>query len=130
MFRGEINEILNHPEVFPHISEGLPWPLDIRNLEQRDDILFLMTPLGGFIMRETAPGVLEAHVAFLPEGRGKHAIVCARVAIRACFDSGFRRIEGSVALENRAARLYCRLIGMHSAGISDGREHFIIERIH
>jgi len=124
----QVNRILNHPAVFPHVRVGLPWPIDAHELAAREDVILLMLPTGGFILIEEEPGILRAHVAFLPEVRGRAAIIAGKCAIESCFDAGFQGIIGRVPVANRACRRYCRLIGMRSAGVNDEVEVFVAER--
>lgn len=81
----------------------------------------LISDHGFFFLEPITPSVLEAHMAFSPEGRGKEALHAARAGLRYCFTAlDAFVVIGRIPVEDRPARLFTRMIGFRSAGI---REH-------
>ena len=116
----EINAIINHPEVFPHVSQGALWPLDVEPLMDGNNI-FIMADGGGFAFIYMEPGVYEGHYYFLPEFRGKYAITAAKECLNWLAKREITLI-GRTPLKNKSARLFNKLIGMKRVGISDDVE--------
>lgn len=76
---------------------------------------------GFFFLEPITPSVLEAHMAFSLAGRGRGALHAAREGLRYCFTAlNALVVFGRIPVEDRAARLFTRLIGLRSVGI---REH-------
>ena len=111
----EINCIINHPEVFRHVSQGALWPLDVEPLMDGNNI-FIMADGGGFAFIQVEADVYEGHYYFLPEFRGKYAINAAKE----CLNWLAKReitLLGRTPLKNKSARLFNKLIGMERVGI-------------
>lgn len=78
----------------------------------------LVSDHGGFFLEPITSSVLEAHMFYLPEGRGKEALHAARAGLGYAFDMlGASVIFGRIPVEDRAARLFTRIIGFRSDGI-------------
>lgn len=81
----------------------------------------LISPHGFFFLESIVPSVLEAHMAFSKAGRGKEALHAAREGLRYCFTAlNALVVIGRIPVEDKAARLFTRMIGFTSTGI---REH-------
>lgn len=78
----------------------------------------LLSEHGFFFLEPITASVLEAHMAFSPEGRGKEALHAARAGLRYCFTAlNALVVFGRIPVENTAARLFTRMIGFRSDGI-------------
>lgn len=78
----------------------------------------LVSPFGFFFLEPVTSSVLEAHMAYLKPGRGKECLHAARAGLRYAFENmGALVVFGRIPVENRAARLFTRLIGLKSDGI-------------
>jgi len=133
-----INAVCNHPEVLPTLGLGAG-PLDVTESIAEKRNIFLIGEHGGAMFHWSAPGVYDAHDFFLPEGRGKWAMVASRAMLDAIFDLyGARMVWAMTPVENRACRFFNRLLGFKSEGISFARllpgedpievETFVLER--
>ena len=116
----EINAIINHPEVYPHVAHGAAYPLDVAPLMDGDNI-FIMAEGGGFAFIHLAEDAYEGHYYFLPEFRGKYAIDTAKECLNWLAEHRMMLI-GRTPLENKSARLFNKLIGMKRVGISNDVE--------
>ena len=84
---GELcNLIVNHPDVFPLLSED-DNPIDLRPLAQnpRARLLVGVPPLGTYVAARILDGVWEFHAGVLPEGRGAWNVEFSEAAIRYMF---------------------------------------------
>lgn len=78
----------------------------------------LISRHGFFFLEPITPSVLEAHMAFTNKGRGKEALHAARAGLRYCFEQLKALVVfGRIPREDRAARLFTRMIGLKSDGI-------------
>lgn len=78
----------------------------------------LISPHGFFFLEPITPSVLEAHMAFAPEGRGAEALHAARAGLNYCFTVlNALVVFGRIPVEDKAARLFTRMIGFTSCGI-------------
>ncbi len=116
----EINCIINHPDVFPHVAYGALWPLDVEPLMDGKNI-FVMADGGGFAFIHVEDDIYEGHYYFLPEFRGKYAINAAKECLNWLAEREITLI-GRTPLKNKSARLFNKLIGMKRVGISDDVE--------
>jgi hypothetical protein len=132
------NEIANHPEVLPGLSLGIADSLDLAPLLADPRNILLMGDHGFALLLWSAPGVYDVHDAVLPEGRGKWAIAAGKLVLDYAFDAyGARMLWTSTPVENRASRMFNRILGFKSAGIhevpvpghpSRPMEYFTMER--
>ncbi len=118
----EVNAIINHPDVFPFVADGMPYPLNCAELMIGRNI-FLMCEGGGFCLVWQHDDVYEGHYYFLSDFRGRHAITEGRNALKWCGDRGISLI-GHTPLDNRQARFFNRQMGMRSIGKTDREELF------
>lgn len=80
----------------------------------------LVTDSGFFFLEPITSSVLEAHMAFYPEGRGKHALRAARQGLAYAFtELNALVVFGRIPVEDRAARLFTRMIGLKSDGVRE-----------
>lgn len=81
-------------------------------------VITLVSDHGFFFLEPITPSVFEAHMAFTNEGRGKEALHAARAGLRHCFEAlGALVVFGRIPVENKAARLFTRMIGLRSFAI-------------
>lgn len=83
-----VNEIVNHPSVFPWVCGPLEGPLDLSGPIESGDYIALIGEHGGFLFWRIAPGIFDAHSIVLPEGRGRWTIRAAKASLRWMFDEG------------------------------------------
>lgn len=78
----------------------------------------LLSEHGGFFLEPLTSSVFEAHMFFLPQGRGREALHAARHGIRHMFEvEGAKVIFGRIPFNDIAARRFTRLIGLRSDGV-------------
>lgn len=90
--------------------------VDVADFMQRATTL--ISAHGFFFLEPITSSVYEAHMAFSPEGRGWEALHAARAGLRHAFEMmGALVVFGRIPIEDRAARLFTRMIGLKSDGI-------------
>lgn len=78
----------------------------------------LLNEHGGFFLEPITSSVLEAHMFFEPEGRGKEALEAARTGLGYAFDMlGAAVVFGRIPVDDRPARIFTRIIGFRSDGV-------------
>lgn len=78
----------------------------------------LLSAHGGFFLEPITSAVLEAHMFYRKEGRGREALHAARTGLGYAFDMlGASVVFGRIPAEDRAARLFTRIIGFKSDGL-------------
>lgn len=78
----------------------------------------LISEHGFFFLEPVTSSILEAHMQFDKPGRGKEALHAARAGLRYAFDTlGALVVFGRIPVEDRAARLFTRMIGLRSEGV-------------
>ena len=113
-----VNAVFNHPAVFPTLSLGVEGPLDMSPLLESPRNLCFMGEHGGAILVWTGPGVYDAHDFILPEGRGRWAKIACRQILDLAFDTyGARMVWAQTPVENRACRMFNRILGFRSQGV-------------
>jgi hypothetical protein len=81
-------------------------------------VVTLISDHGFFFLETITPSVLEAHMAFTSEGRGKEALYAARAGLLYCFTAlNALVVFGRIPVEDKPARMFTRLIGLRSFGI-------------
>lgn len=114
----DINPIVNHPAVLPSLALGAFDEIDMQPLLDNQRNICLFGEFGGAILVWTGPGIYDAHDFILPEGRGKWAKSACRLMLQSVFDHyGARMIWAQTPVENRACRMFNRLLGFKSEGI-------------
>lgn len=112
------NEICNNHTVFPGLSMGTTEPIDLAPLLESNRNFLLLGEFGGALLIWTAPGVFDIHDFVLPEGRGKWAREAAQDVFAFAFNVlGARMIFATTPIENRASRMFNRILGFKSEGI-------------
>jgi hypothetical protein len=101
--------------------EDAPFVAGITGVDARDYMArshTLISRNGFFFLEPITSSVFEAHMAFLARGRGREALHAARAGLRFAFgDLGALVVFGRIPVEDRAARLFTRMIGLRSDGI-------------
>ena len=78
----------------------------------------ILSEHGGFFLEPITSAVLEAHMFYRAEGRGREALHAARSGLGYAFDMlGALVVFGRIPVADRAARLFTRFIGFRSDGI-------------
>lgn len=89
---------------------------DVRSYMSR--VTTLISKHGFFFLEPITSSVFEAHMAFMKPGRGSEALHAARAGLRYVFNElGALVVFGRIPVEDRAARLFTRMIGLKSDGI-------------
>lgn len=79
-----LNHVANHPDVRPWVGGG-SGALDLTPLVADQRNMLLMGQGGGVLFQFLDPGLYEAHTQFLPEARGKEAVLAVKDALRWMF---------------------------------------------
>jgi hypothetical protein len=109
---GDVNPILNHPQVLPLITIPGIETIDIAPLITDPRNVFLMAKGGciGFCIQE--PGLYEVHTNFLPEHRGRNAIRASLAAYRWMFThTDCMGLQTRVPAFNKVAAWFCTFVG-------------------
>lgn len=107
-----LNSILNHPEVFPLISDGSSDSIDMTPVMESPDVVALYGEHGGQVYQRLQPGLFEAHSAFRPEGRGEWALAATQQTLKWVFTrTEAVEIVTRVPAGNLAARALAKAIG-------------------
>jgi hypothetical protein len=128
------NAIANHPKVKPTISYTEEYADFTPLLDHPDQYVLLHDENGAASIFEwSAPDVWQGHSMFLPQARGRAGIESGKAMIAWMFDHGARMIWGQTPLDNRAARMFNRLIGAKPNGtgvhhVAGPVQYFIFER--
>lgn len=105
-----LNTVANDPTVRPWL--GGDGPINLAPLLADPTTLAIVTPHGGIIAVPLDEHRYEAHSLFLPEGRGREAIVATRAALDFLFStSAATELVTKVTTDNKAARGMARLMG-------------------
>lgn len=112
------NEICNDPSVLPTLSLGVFDSIDLAPLIANPRNHLLMGEFGGVLLIWTAPGVYDAHDFVLPDGRGKWARDVSQDVFAFVFDVLHARLLWTqTPVDNRASRMFNRILGFKSEGI-------------
>lgn len=110
------NVIANDPSVLPGVSLGLP-SVDLSTLIANPRNIFMLGEHGGAIFVWSGPGIYDAHDFFLPSGRGAWAKAASKLMLNSMFDQwGAEMIWAQTPVENRACRMFNRMLGFKSEG--------------
>lgn len=117
-----INEILNHPTIFPSITvPGIVGPIDATPLVMDTHNFWMLAPGGCIAFIRDEPGIYEVHTNFLPEYRGRNAIRASREAYRWMFiHTDCMILQTKVPEPNVAADLFCRIVGATMEFVRNG----------
>jgi hypothetical protein len=107
-----LNEIVNHPEVYPWVRGMQKGPLDLTQAFEHSGNVCLLGKYGGIFFHQILPAIYEAHTQILPEGRGAWALDC----VRACLLWLFTRTDAMEVMTrcpkgNIAAKALTKAIG-------------------
>ena len=109
-----LNEVANHPDVRPWITEDgdLTPRLDLQGLLDNVENVALVTAHGGFVGHAQGHGVYEVHSLFLREGRGPEAVEAMHRAMDFMFtQTDCVDLVTKVPSHNQAAATLARLAG-------------------
>ena len=112
----QVNAVVNHPDVRPHVGAPDAGDLDVAELIARPEHWFLMGDYGGFMLGWSAPDVREVHTFILPEGRGKWAADARQAMIDYARDHGTQMLWTKIAEGDRHVIRYARQGGMQFTG--------------
>lgn len=112
------NAVCNHPAVLSGLSLGIVDSIDLAPLLALNRNHLLMGEHGGAVLLWTSPGVYDVHDFVLPEGRGAWARDAAQDVFSYAFDVlAARTIWAQTPAENRASRMFNRILGFKSEGV-------------
>lgn len=109
----QINEVINHPSVYPWVRGLIDGPLDLSPaLADRGNVL-LMGKHGGILFDRHQSGLYEAHTSVLPEGRGAWCLEMVHAALHWMFTrTDCVEVTTRVPKGNLAARALTRAAGL------------------
>lgn len=114
------NAVCNHEAVLPGLSLGIFEQVDLTPLVRDPRNHLLMGDHGGALLIWSAPGVYDVHDFVLPVGRGKWARDAAQDVFAFVFDFlEARLLWTQTPVENRASRMFNRILGFQSGGVHD-----------
>ncbi len=109
--RALIESIAKHPEVLPHIADDNSPPLDVTPYLGEPNVALIVEG-GCFFGVWHGSGRVECHTCFLPEARGRTALVEGRKAIDFMFkQTNCFELVTRVPANNPAADWYARKMG-------------------
>lgn len=78
--------IINHPDVRPFVAfDTSIYPMSLEDIVQDTRHHLLMGDKGGFLFVQQEPEVYHLHTFFLPEGRGRYALLASHRAAEYMF---------------------------------------------
>lgn len=80
-----INEIVNHPSIYPVIRGHHTGPLDLSRITSNPDHICLVGEYGCVLFIKHQPGIYEFHTSTLESGRGQWMLDGAKFAFRWMF---------------------------------------------
>lgn len=105
-----LNEILNHPEVYPWVSGLADGPLDLTAVVDMPSTVMLKAETGAFLFVEKSPKVLEVHTQFFPGS--ENVLDAATEAAEYIFNqTNCKEIVTMVPRANKAARILAKAVG-------------------
>lgn len=134
----EINEVINHPEVFPWVKIDGMNHVDLTDLVNDRRNYLLMDEGGGFFFHRIEKGVYEVHTQFIP-GKNQNILDTAVNAVRWMFEhTDAAEIYTEVPQDNIRARKLTRRTGFEyvttvkNGWMRDGRnldvDLFVLEK--
>ncbi len=107
-----LNEICNHPEVYPWVRGPADTPVDMTEVVASGNTITLLGKHGGILFHHLQPEIFEAHTQMLPSGRGTWALEC----VQACLAWLYTRTDAMEVLTrcpkgNLAALALAKAIG-------------------
>jgi hypothetical protein len=124
-----VDAFINHPSIRPTIEQGTHRLTSDEFLSDERNLVFA-SENGLIILVHREPGILQVHLAFLPEGRGAPMVKSCREVMDLVFERGTTRIIAEIPNQLRAPKLACRRLGFKSLGPDDTglQEVFSLER--
>jgi hypothetical protein len=113
-----LNELLNHPDIYPWVHGSLEGPMDITPITDIPSTIILEATTGMFLFVKKAPHVLEVHTQFLPGSTD--TLDCAKDAAKWIFtNTDTKSILTMVPRHNPAARRLAKQVGFKYT-VTDG----------
>lgn len=112
----QVNAVVNHPDVRPHIGAPEFGDLDMTEAVARPEHWFLMGEHGGFMFSWSAPGVREVHTFVLPSGRGQWSKAARQCAIDYAKEHGVKMLWTKIKAEDHNVIHYAQQGGMQFTG--------------
>ena len=110
----EINAIVNHPDVFEHVTVPGLERIDAASFLENPANVLLMTDGGGMLFQHLFPGAYEVHTNFLKSARGAYAVAASLAAYRWMFThTDCMMLVTRVPVTNKAALRFCSYVGAH-----------------
>lgn len=123
-----LNEVVNHPAIYPWVRGMAEGPLDLSDVVANPNNFLLMGEHGGILFQELAPTLYECHTQVLPEGRGRWAVDMVEEALHWMFTRTLcMEVLTKVPHGNYPARALAKAIGGHreftaqKGWVKDGR---------
>lgn len=114
-----VNAIVNHPSVLPWISYE-PGDLDVSDVIINKRNIFFLGRYGGMALIWSGPGIYDAHIFALPEGRGRWIRDVCKTILNMMFDAyDARMIWAQVPNANPACAMLAHIVGFKSLGMED-----------
>lgn len=108
-----LNEVINHPDIHPHVCGAIAGPLDLSVAVADQRNVLLMGEHGGFLFVWMQQGIYEVHSQVLPAGRGRWALAAARASLDWMFTrTTALEVITRVARGNYAALVLAKACGM------------------
>lgn len=124
-----LNTIANHPEVRPWLGTDGKSHVDLGVLLEVPGAFALINEFGGFVFIPEGGGVYEFHTQFLPEARGRIALLAALEGERMMFeDYGAECVKTYVPHANKAALGLVRLAGFTRTHDDDDASYWALDR--
>lgn len=115
-----LNEIFNHPSIFPHVNFGMQAPLDVSWLFGDHRNVAFASPQGAVVFHCRMPGIYEMHTGVLPGARGTRMIDGSRQAFYYMFtQTECAEILTHCPVGNSNAKAGARLAGLRHLWTGD-----------
>lgn len=109
-----VNAIANHPSVYPRICGLNTGALDYTEFVTDSRNFMLYGDYGGWMFIQMQPGLYDAHVHVLPEGRGEWVLQAVQDALKYMFTkTDALEIIGRIPHGNYPVRTLMKCIGAH-----------------
>lgn len=116
-----LNEIFNHPGIFPHVNFGMAAPLDVSWVFADHRNVAFASPQGAVVFHCRMPGIYEMHTGVLPGARGTRMIEGSRQAFYYMFtQTECAEILTHCPAGNSNAKAGAKLAGLRHLWTGDG----------
>jgi len=112
----KLNEIVNHPDIYPYFRGYDRGPLDLSAEFRMGDRICLLGKFGGFIFQRLQSGFFEANAQVWKGGRGAWALDCLRACLMWLFThTDAMEVVARCPKGNLAAKALARAVGSASS---------------